>query len=185
LKFFPSVQRAYEPDIVTTSEEYIQADRNAIELFKPMMPEVGRSIMLHVPYPSDRDLLAEMEERWPAEFAACASSRFRSSDDLRPIAFMQYHYGYQSLRAMPAVITHRYLSLWKPAILDQLAVTQQLRAFKTICINDVGLQAERVREVNAAVGAFLDSYYPNPSPFELTPVSGGARDHRSSSTTTS
>ena len=84
------------------------------------MAEVGRSIMLHVPYPSDRDLLPEMEERWPDEFAACASSRFRSSRDLRPIAFMQYHYGYHSRRAMPATITHRYLALWKPAIIEQL-----------------------------------------------------------------
>jgi hypothetical protein len=167
LKFFPSVQRAYEPDIASTSEEYIQADRNAIEMFKEEMAEVGRSIMLHAPYPSDRDLLFEIEERWPAEYTACASSRFRSSRDLRPIAFMQYHYGYNLCRAAPATISHRYLALWKPAIIDQLLETSRTRGWKTICINDVGLQQDRVADVNKAVTSFLEAYYPTPSRFEL------------------
>src|SRR5690606_28394268 len=123
--------------------------------------------MRHAPYPSDRDLLAEMEERWPAEFAACAASRFRSHRDLRPIAFMQYHYGFASGRAVPSDITHRYLALWKPGIVDQLDATVRGRAWKTMCVNDVGLEAERTEEVDRAVAAFLSSYFPARSAFEL------------------
>lgn len=169
LKFFPSDQRAYEGDIDERSEEYIQADKNATELFKKDFPSTGRSIMRHVPYPCDRDLLAEMETRYRKAFARAAKSRFRSSHDLRPIAFMQYHYGYQAGRAMPDDISHRYLALWKPSIVEQLAKVESSRSYKTICINDVGLQPERLAEVNEAVAQFLEAYYPMPSPYEITP----------------
>ena len=162
LKFFPSEQRAYEPDI--------EIDVRGVHPGRPERHRAvqadhagGRpSIMLHVPYPSDRDLLTEMEERWPGQFAACASSRFRSSHDLRPIAFMQYHYGYHLRRAMPSTITHRYLALWKPSIIEQLASTQRLRTFKTICINDVGLEARRKATSRRSVSVGSRGVLPNP-----------------------
>lgn len=168
VKFFRSDQRAFELDIDGKSEEYIQADRNAIELLRRDLPAVGRAIMMHVPYPADRDLLFEMEGKWAEEFARCASSKFRSGDDLRPIAFMQYHYGYAHKLAMPSNISHRYLALWKDTIIDQMQRVEERRSFKTFCINDVGLQAERTAEINEAVVQFLDRYYPTPSRFELT-----------------
>ena len=166
VKFFPTDQRAYEGDIDHTSEEYIQADKNAIEMFQEIMPAVGRTINCHVPYPSDRELLSEMEQRWPDEFAACASARFRSSADLRPIAFMQYHYGFEQRRAVPASISHRYLALWKLNIVEQLTAVGRRRSYKTFCINDVGLEPHRTAEVNEAVVSFLEAYYPLPSSFE-------------------
>ncbi|NLE78657.1 MAG: hypothetical protein GX610_03585 [Rhodococcus sp.] len=167
LKFFPSSQRAYEGDIDRDSEEYIQADKNAIELFRKEFPSVGREIMRHVPYASDRNLLAELEAKYPDQFAACASSRFRSALDLRPIAFMQYHFGYQHRLAMRSSISHRYLALWKPSIRRQLATVEQRRAHKTFCINDVGLQPGRTADINQAVVEFLEAYFPQPSQFEL------------------
>lgn len=165
LRYFPSEQRVYESDIDTSSEEYVQADKNAIQLMTDVA-EIGRAIMRHAPYPSDRELLAEMEARWHTEFAACASARFRSSRDLRPIAFMQYHYGFASGRAVPSDISHRYLALWKPGIIGQLEATARSRLWKTICINDVGLADDRNREVSSAVGHFLRTYYPVRSSFE-------------------
>lgn len=169
LKFFPTDQRAYERDIDRKSEEYVQADKNAIELLREALPSVGRTIMSHVPYPSDCALLDEMEHKWPDQFSACASARFRSSEDIRPIAFMQYHYGFGTGRAVPASMSHRYLALWKPTILEQLQLLQRRRSRKTFCINDVGLQEERTALVNDAVVTFLEGYYPTPSTFERQP----------------
>lgn len=168
VRYFPSDQRAYEPDIDRKSEEYIQADRNAIELLLAEGGTVGRQIMIHAPYASDRLLLEEMESKWSDAFAQCASSRFRSSNDVRPIAFMQYHYGYRTGRALPGRISHRYLALWKATVLEQMAGVARDRSFKTFCINDVGLQPERTDEVNRGVSDFLEQYFPTPSPFELT-----------------
>jgi len=166
LRSFPGDQRAYEREIDETSEEYIQADKNALELFMERFEATGRAIMQHVPYPSDRELLAEMESLWQKEFDTCAEQRFRSSRDLRPIAFMQYHYGFQTGRSIPSKVTHRYLALWSPHIEKQMQGALESRSCKTLCINDVGLADERVEEVNAATVGFLTSYFPLPSAFE-------------------
>ena len=168
LKYFPSDQKAFEQDIDRHSEEYIQADKNAIELFGRDFSSTNRDIMQHSPYPSDTALLYELEDRYTKEFAACASSRFRSSQDLRPIAFMQYHFGFHKRMSVPSSITHRYLALWKPTILKQLDGVEKNRKYKTFCINDVGLQPERTAEINEAVIAFCERYFPVPSAFELT-----------------
>lgn len=166
LKYFPSSQMAYEHDIDETSEEYIQADKNAIELFSNEFDSLNRHIMKHVPYASDRLLIDEMEHKFSENFNGCGKEPFRSSNDLRPIAFMQYHYGYKLGRAMPSSISHRYLALWKDSIIEQLESVQRSRKYKTLCINDVGLQPERTAEVNNAVIEFLETYYPTPSSFE-------------------
>ncbi len=167
LKYFPAdTQRAYEGDIDAESEEYLQADRNAIELLSVEMDAVGRTIQSHTPHPSDRELLGEMETKWKEEFAACGAARFRSSADLRPIAFMQFHYGYGLGRALPASISNRYIGLWKPTVIEQLEALGRTRNYRTFCINDVGLQPERTAEVTGAVIRMLEEYFPEPSSFE-------------------
>jgi len=167
LKYFPSGQMAYEFDIDSSSEEYIQADKNVIELLSRDYQAVNRHIMRHAPYASDRALLQEMEERYPREFANCASAKFRSSRDIRPVAFMQYHYGFNKQKAVPAELSHRYLALWKETVIEQMGNVLKSKKYKTFCINDVGLQPERTKEVNEAVVNFLESYFPVPSLFEL------------------
>jgi hypothetical protein len=176
LKFFPSTQRVYEHDVDETREAYLVADRNAVELFKRDFGFFARPIMLHVPYPSSRELLNEMEQRYAGEFDRCTAQRFRSAQDLRPVSFMQSHYGFFRQRALPAFISHSYLALWRPTIEAQLQEVSDTRIYKTLCINDVGLLPEREGRVNRAVTVFLRSYFPKPSAFELSKTSEEDRD---------
>ena len=169
LKFFRSDQIAFEPEITEASEEYIKADGNVIALFRRDFEFLARNLMMHVPYPSSRELLYEMEARYQSVFDGAASQRFRSPHDIRPIAFMQYHYGYHTGRAMPSGISHRYLALWKEAIGAQLRGVQASRQYQTFCINDVGLDPAREDKVNRQVNTFLETYFPVPSQFEHTP----------------
>ena len=168
LKFFPSTQRVYEHDVDETREEYLIADKNAVELLKRDFGFFARPIMLHVPYSSSRELLNEMEQRYAADFDRCTAQRFRSAQDLRPVSFMQSHYGFFRQRAVPAFISHSYLALWRPTIAAQLQEVSDTRIYKTICINDVGLRHEREGRVNSAVTNFLRSYFPKRSAFELS-----------------
>jgi hypothetical protein len=167
LKFFPSSQRVYEYDTDVSREEYLVADRNAIELFKRDFGRFGRLLMLHVPHPSGRELLFELEQRYARAFDECTTQRFRSARDLRPISFMQQHYGFFRHKAVPASISHRYLALWKPTIEAQLQGVARTRRYKTFCINDVGLTEERQSAVDQAVAEFLTSYFPLKSSFEI------------------
>lgn len=166
MKYFPSDQRLFPSDIDRSSEEYIQADYNAAILLKKKYGTFTCEIMQHAPYPSRRSLLNKLEYEFQEEFDACASSRFRSARDLRPIAFMQYHAGLQEGVAIPSTISNRYLALWKSNIATQLRNVEAKRAYKTFCINDVGILPEHVCEIDGLVVNFLETYFPFKSKFE-------------------
>lgn len=152
--------------ITDQMEEYLVADRNAIELLRREFGFTVHRPMAHVPHPTRRSVLYQMEERFQKEFDACRDERFRSKQDLRPIAFMGHHYGYHRHTAVPQPISNRYLALWKPVIAAQLDNVLRTRRYSTFCINDVGLSPEREDEVNAMVASFLERYFPYPSSFE-------------------
>jgi hypothetical protein len=174
IKFFPSDQYAFREDIDLQSEAYIIADANVIDLMHRDLGRTGSNIMMHVPYPSRKSLLDQLEDRYQAEFDTCAGQRFRSPKDVRPIAFWQYHAGFAEGIAYPSDITHRYLSLWKPTIAEQFANVYKNRAFKTFCINDVGVRQENIESSDRLVHDFLSRYFPFPSAFEKEPTSGKA-----------
>ncbi len=166
VKYFNGDQKSFEHDIDETSEEYIAADKNAIELLKRDYGTFTRELMEHAPYPASKSLIEEMEARYQAEFDRCASHRFRSQEDLRPIAFMQYHYGYMRMKTVKSSISNRYLALWKPNIDQMLQNMLKNRAHKTFCINDVGIPPSRLNWTNRLVKEFLDQYFPFKSSFE-------------------
>lgn len=165
-KFFPATHSIAASVIDDKSEEYLVADKNAIELFRREFGFVVHRVMAHVPHAVRRSVLYELEEKFGPELDACQRSRFRSSDDLRPIAFMAHHYGFATGRAIPARMAQRYLALWKPTVDVQLRNVRARRHHKTFCINDVGVSPEREREVDQLVGDFLSDYFPLSSSFE-------------------
>ncbi len=166
LKYFPTDQRVCEADVNETTEEYLLADVNGLGLIRGIHGSSNVEIMSHVPYPSSKSLLERMENHFATSFEKCASSRFRSPNDIRPIAFMQYHFGYQEHLTVPDQITHRYLALWKPTIDKQFDGVAKNRAFKTICINDVGVDPAKVEQTDKLVHDFLNAYFPFKSSFE-------------------
>jgi hypothetical protein len=166
MKFFPSPQRAFEPDIDETREGYLVADGNAIRLMKGSCGRSSRFIMEHTPLPALKSLLQSLEDRFPDAWAACSKNRFRGLEDLRPIAFMQYQFAFHEGLAIPSSMTNRYLALWKPMIEAQMRGVTRNRNFKTFCINDVGVTPDRAELVDNLVVDFLQGYFPFKSSFE-------------------
>jgi hypothetical protein len=166
IKYFPSAQRAAVADIDDSREEYLVADRNASELITSLFGRCNREIMSHCPYPSSRSLLQELEAQFQAHFDACAAEPFRSSRDLRPIAFMQYHYGFLVKRAIPSHIPHGYFALWKPHLKEMLEEQAFSRQHKTLCLNDVGVAPSQVAATSLLARDFLENYFPIRSRFE-------------------
>lgn len=167
IKFFPSEARAYEDDIDDSREEYLIADRNAINLMKKDYDVCSRYIMKHAPYPCNKSYLYELERRYSSQFADCASSRFRSKKDLRPIAFMQPNLGLIEGKAIASNISNRYLALYKNTIKEQFDGVINSRKYKTICINDVGVSIDNLEETNKLTHDFLENYYTIKSSFEV------------------
>ena len=147
-------------------EEYMQADFNAIRMFREAFDIDAAFIMEHVPYASRRSVLDELEARFPEAFRRCAMGRFRSGDDIRPIAFMHPHYAYATGRAVPSETRYRYLALWKRTVVGQMRNVLKRRRHKFFCLNDVGIPPEREAIVDEAVDRFLRASFPLPSAFE-------------------
>jgi len=166
MKFFPSFQRAFEPDIDETREGYLVADGNAIRLMKESCGKQSRFIMEHTPLPALKSVLQSLEDRFPDAWAACSRNRFRGVEDLRPIAFMQYQFAFYEGRAIQSFLSNRYLALWKPTIEAQMRGVARNRNFKTFCINDVGVTPDRAKLVDDIVVDFLEKYFPFKSSFE-------------------
>jgi hypothetical protein len=122
--------------------------------------------MKHAPYPCSKSYLYELESRYKTVFSTCAENKFRSPTDIRPIAFMQYNFGYFEGKAIQGNITNRYLALYKDTIKEQFNGVLENRKFKTICINDVGVNDDKLEQVNRFTHDFLESYFPIKSSFE-------------------
>jgi hypothetical protein len=129
---------------------------------------VGRK-MLHVPYPQRRSVLAEMEDRFAAEFARTARSQFRQPTDVNIASCFSHYYAFATGRAIPSQIQSEYINIafrWAPLQMQRLL---EHRDRDAVCLNETALGADKAGAVDRMVMRFLDAYLPVPSPFEVSP----------------
>lgn len=129
----------------------------------------------HTPVPLRRSVLHEMEAAFPEDFARTRASRFRAATDISVTNSLYHYYALLTGRAVPQeaakvryVDTTLYTGL---AHLDGLAKRRNVDFF---CLNDGSFpevpEVERVR----AVSEFLETYFPEPAPWEKPDtVAGG------------
>lgn len=121
----------------------------------------------HTPVPLRRSVLHEMEQAFPEDFARTRTSRFRAATDISVTNSLYHYYALLTGRAVPQesakvryVDTTLYTGL---ALLDGLLRRRNVDFF---CLNDGSFpevpEAERVR----AVSEFLETYFPEPAPWE-------------------
>lgn len=121
----------------------------------------------HTPVPLRRSVLVEMEQRFAEDFQRTRTSRFRAATDISVTNSLYHYYALLTGRAVPQeaakvryVDTTLYTGL---AFLDGLLRRRNVDFF---CLNDGSFpevpETERVR----AVSEFLDTYYPEPAPWE-------------------
>ncbi|WP_307817885.1 stealth family protein [Nocardia acididurans] len=129
----------------------------------------------HTPVPLRRSVLREMEQTFPADFARTAASRFRSATDISVTNSLYHYYALLTGRAVPQeaakmryVDTTLYTGL---ALLDGLEKRRNVDFF---CLNDGSFpevpETDRVR----AVSQFLDTYFPDPAPWEKPDTVAGS-----------
>src|SRR5690606_9232120 len=127
----------------------------------------GRTLtqkLKHAPYALRRSLLYELDERFPAEFAATARNKFRTSSDISVVSSLAHYYGYLTGGAVTAYVEYTYAarSLRKtPPNLRRMLARRKHDAF---CLNDT---APTTPEQDELLRRFLEAYSPTPAPFEL------------------
>ncbi|QES47114.1 hypothetical protein DEJ50_03895 [Streptomyces venezuelae] len=156
-----------EDDVYTASQK---ATRHAVE------EAAGRTyvrILAHTPYPLSRSLCAAAEERFPEQLAATSRSAFRSATDLAPVT-LALHLGLATGRAVEGDLAHEYFGTgWKDDI-HRLPDLVHHRWADAFCLADDAGDELTPAEQQRAVAAFLEAYYPVPSPYERPDAGPGA-----------
>jgi hypothetical protein len=120
----------------------------------------------HVPQPQLLSVMAEMEERFAAEWQSTMRSRFRSTSDIAVTATLHNAYARLTARAVPGEYRLRYVNIAfddAQRHLDDLAAH---RHYDFFCVNDVDTPVEIRERTDAMVRGFLEGYFPFPSRFE-------------------
>ncbi|WP_405415348.1 stealth family protein [Streptomyces rubiginosohelvolus] len=121
----------------------------------------------HAPYALRRSVLHEMEKEFAEAYHSTSHSRFRSATDISIPSSLYHYYAYFTGRAVPSDISFAYLDLAKPEISRRLGILLARRDRQAFCINDTVSETFDVNKQTLMLKAFLDSYFPVPSPFEL------------------
>ncbi|CAM5569560.1 exopolysaccharide phosphotransferase [Streptomyces avidinii] len=156
-------------DVFTSSQK---VTRQAVE------EAVGRTyphILAHTPYPLTRSAFTRVEELLPGRLAATARSVFRSADDIAPVT-LTAHLALAEGHAVEGDLAHTYVSTARRSEIERLPDLAAERGHDAFCLADDedpdepdeggaggGLSATQQHNV---VTAFLEAYFPVPSPFE-------------------
>ncbi len=119
----------------------------------------------HTPHAQRRDVLLEIEKRFPAEVSAVGRSRFRSHTDIS-MASSLHHYVADALGlGVPGSVRYDYVNLSSgnlPGRLERMADG----TYDCFCLNDADIAPRQRERIDIEVASFLRCMFPWPSPWE-------------------
>lgn len=144
--------------------DYLNAARNSAGLLLRDFGFWPTRLHKHAAYALRRDVLAEIEDRWAADFDRFRSSRFRSIQDLNLPSFLYHHYALATGRAEVAPLRLslvmsmdlRWRNRLKNALKDEV---------DALCINEGGSDAP-APAWHSSIQAFLYDHFPRKAPWE-------------------
>lgn len=144
--------------------DYLNAARNSAGLLLRDFGFWPTRLHKHAAYALRRDILAEIEDRWAANFDRFRSSRFRSMRDLNLPSFLYHHYALATGRAEVAPMNLslvmsmdlRWRSRLKNALKDGV---------DALCINEGGTDTP-ASAWHSSVHTFLCEHFPQKAPWE-------------------
>lgn len=166
-RFFPS-DLPIDPGPATSEDPPIMsAAKNGRELLRSRFGIEVRTKMRHTVHPQLRSVAAQIEAENPEAIARTRAALFRSPRDLSVASSLHHWYAHAQGRSVPSTPNYLYLDLSAPHALQALDALESLRRYDTFCLNteERALTPERRAELTS----FLESYFPDPSPWETTP----------------
>jgi hypothetical protein len=128
--------------------------------------EFGRTVsnkFKHTPHPQRRDVLEEMEQRYPDVFGVTASHRYRCPTDYSIAASLYHYYAFATHQAVPGDIRYQYVSSQFLSDGGQVERFIRERAYDVFCVNDDG----QVHTEQDVVEGLLRRCFPLKSSFEI------------------
>lgn len=135
LRFFLSKSRApiIEPEAMTAIES---ARRNAATLLERDFGKRISAIFLHAPVAQNRQIMLELEERYPQAFEADRHSQFRSHTDVEVNSWLHHYYAYLTGRAVPGSLRYGYFDINQAKLRRQMSRAGKVGKLQVFCVND-------------------------------------------------
>ncbi|MGW6412911.1 stealth family protein [Streptomyces vinaceus] len=179
-KFFPSAAKVCMSRTATGLDPVSAAGVNNRELIERAFDRVLTQKMRHTPHSLRKDVLAEIEERFPEAHKRTATATFRSSLDISVASSLHHYYAYLTGRALPGEIRNSYIDMADAIMESRLLKLLGRRNADVFCINDTTDEIFDAERRHQSVTEFLESYFPVPSSFEtLAPVTFSRGSRRS------
>jgi len=148
---------------------YRTAWRNTNDLLDSQYRKERRYRMCHAPFALRKSLIAEAEIAFPHVFLLNSSHRFRSFEDYNVTnGFLQYLWFYQN-KAIIGSITNRMVTLRGDKVYEKTKTaidTLLTNRPHTFCLEDN--MPENNKATTALLHQFLEEYFPDPAPWEIT-----------------
>lgn len=144
--------------------DYLNAARNSAGLIREAFGFAPTRLHRHVVFALRRDVLVEMEARWPDQFEALRHNRFRTAGDLNIPSFLYHYYGFATGRAAPATTKSLLVKS------NDLRWREKINSMKKnqpeiLCINEGGDEPPE-RGWHRTVREVMQSNWPRPAPWE-------------------
>ncbi|MQY09323.1 stealth family protein [Actinomadura macrotermitis] len=166
-KFFPSAKRLDLRERSAEDQPAMAAGKNTRRIIEQTFGTVPAQRLKHTPHALRRSVLAEIEQRYAAECAQTARSRFRHPDDLSIPSSLHHYYSFLSGRAVEADMEYRYIDLARPDAADRMRAALAERSYDCFCVNDTEAGAESESSLLEMTERFLQAYFPVPGPYEI------------------
>jgi hypothetical protein len=121
----------------------------------------------HTPHPQQREVLEELENRYPEVFKQLVASRFRDPEDHSVASALHHWYAYVTGRAVEGEIAYDYLDLASDEAVLTLNRISRGCDFDVFCLNDTNLTDDSRASRSQMIQDMLRTYYPLRSTFEL------------------
>ncbi|MFE2284076.1 stealth conserved region 3 domain-containing protein [Streptomyces sp. NPDC059443] len=164
--FFRSPTAIPPVELEEGDEGYFAAAKNNRTLLKKKFGRVATHGFLHTPHPLRRSVLAEIAEECSEEIEATAKSRFRATTDLSVTSSLHHHYGYMTGRSRPSRISNSFINAGRYDHHTSLTRLLATRSHSVFCIGESADAEVPTGEQDRVLSAFLNAYFPVPSPFE-------------------
>lgn len=165
-KYFPSKATLDVDPPSARDLPVLSSAKNARQLIAEEFGVTITNKFKHTPMALQRDVLTEMEERFPELFRTVAASRFRHPDDFSIPSGLYHYYAFATGRAVPGSIGYGYQDISGPDLPLFLALLSSNHPYRVFCLNDTDSTPEQIAERTPMILETMERCYPFVSAFE-------------------
>ncbi|MGO1944423.1 MAG: stealth conserved region 3 domain-containing protein [Ancrocorticia sp.] len=165
-KYFPSKACLDVAPASSRDLPVLSAAKNARQLIADEFGVTITNKFKHTPIALQRDVLYEMEERFPELFSEVAASKFRHPSDYSIASGLYHFYAFATGRSVPGSISYGYQDISKENLPLFLARVVARNPYAVFCLNDTDSTPEQLASLASQITQSMDQCYPFKSSFE-------------------